>query len=489
MKLRNKVLTTFVLTALALVIALFFLLQWSIEQGAAIYLQREDQEQLPRLATLLGDYYQSEKSWQRFADNPDDWRDWLQKQGFASPMRQGPSFGPPKGMPDDRPPPERDVFMNPPDQPFGGPGGPMTKPFFLLDEQHRAIVGQYNSQGLINAIEINIDGAQQTVGYIGLPPPPGEIDGFWQKPNAARQQKILGFFALGALLVSIMASIPLSARIVRRMLKLHEHVATLTQGHYENRLELKGDDEINGLAQHLNQLAQALSESQRQRRQFTADISHELRTPVASLQANIEAMQDDVLPLTKDTLAQLHEQTQRLGNLINDLYQLALADTDALRFHMSECNIRHLLDDLISVVQPQFQRNQLALTLHCEDDQDYLVWGDEVRLKQVFTNLLENSRRYTHSPGQVEVSATLQDDVIRITVSDSPPGVDKALHARLADRLFRVDSARNRKDGGAGLGLNLCAVIVKAHEGSMTFDDSAFGGLAVTVLLPRIKGE
>lgn len=177
----------------------------------------------------------------------------------------------------------------------------------MLDSAQDPLIGRFNTKGTLTAIRLKQPVGFNTVGYIGLPPPPSRLQNFWHIPLVEKQSELLLYFALGALAISILAAIPLSAHWTQRILQLHEHVKTLANGYYSNRISLTGRDEISDLGDHLNELAVALSDALKQRQQMTADISHELRTPVANLQANIEAMQDEVLPLTQESLAQLNE--------------------------------------------------------------------------------------------------------------------------------------------------------------------------------------
>lgn len=158
-----------------------------------------------------------------------------------------------------------------------------------------------------------------------------------------------------------------------------------------------------------------------------------------------------------------------------------------MKYHFVDCDIRKLLEQLVSEFNASFQGQQLSLKLDFDTASDYRVLGDEERLNQLFTNLLENSRRYTYSPGVVRINVKTLNNAVIATISDSAPGVDKSLHTHLTNRLFRVDDSRSRLSGGSGLGLNLCLSIVKAHKGDLSFSNSPLGGLTVTVQLPKDK--
>lgn len=466
MKLRSKLLAAFIVATLVLVAAVFFLLRWTFERGAETYMRQQEQEQLVELAADLANYYAEYGSWQAFAVDRGRWLNWLR-------VRQ-------TGLPPDlrSEPPERQSQWQDDHR-------HRMKPFYLLDASQQPVAGKASREGLRVPISRQLtNGIDTVVGYVGLPPP-SHPHSFRKTPLASRQQQLMAYFAIGALLISVVVAIPLSSRLSRRILALHQYVASLTQGDYKKRVSVSGNDEIATLADYLNQLAQSLDDTQRQRRQMTADISHELRTPVATLQANIEALQDDVIPLTPEALRQLHAQVLRLSSLIDDLYRLSLADAGAWQFNMGATDLTATLSALVSAYQTVFQQQGLSLILKSTGADDVRVWGDEQRLKQLFINLLENSRRYTHSQGEVLIEISQHNDTVQVTISDSAPGVEKTLQPRLTDRLFRVEASRGRDSGGAGLGLNVCAAIVAAHHGSLAFDDSPLGGLAVVVTLPK----
>ena len=477
MKLRSKLLFSFIAATLVLVMVVLFMLRWSFERGATTYVRQMDQEQLAVLSGELANHYRSAKSWEAFIGHPQRWNQWLQEHAPRPGWPHRDSGSGISSQEDARHEQHKEFHPE------------RYKPFFLLDEQHRLLAGSDAVDPQLAPIEVEQNGATRVVGYLGLPSPPARMRAFWKAPMVAQQRQLFVYFNTGALLVSVLAAIPLSARLVRRILQLHKYVGTLARGSYDNRLTVTGNDEIAGLAQHLNELAQSLADARHQRRQMTADISHELRTPVATLQANLEAMQDGVVPLSQDSVTQLHEQVRRLSKLIDDLYQLSLADAGALTYHKGECDLGELLESIVSTYSARFQQRGVALAVEVAGEGASVVWGDIDRLRQVFANLLENSLRYTNSPGRVRVAVRQPGDSVEVTISDSAPGVDSALYSRLTDRLFRIEDSRNRASGGAGLGLNLCAAIVQAHDGELLFGDSDLGGLAVTVRLPGLAVE
>lgn len=492
MNLRNKLLFSFIAVITVMACSGYLVLRWSFERGAHTYLIKSDKQRLKKLSLELSNYYLLHQSWEAFRNNEAAWRRWISEHDH---------WGIEKSAVDSEvATAESQIFEISTDgnvqprtrapAPFGPP--PLSEhapvmPYFLLDKDAKLIVGNKAKKNTVRPIFVDNWSTPQIVGYVGLPPPPAHVEGFWREPFAASHAELLLLFCLATLALSILAAFPLSSLMTRRISRLHHYVSELSQGHYQRRIALDGRDELALLGQNLDKLAQTLDNGQRQQRQLTADISHELRTPVSGLQSYIEAMQDKLIPFHDESLARLHEQTRRLSKLINDLYQLSLADYNGMSFTMRSCNLGELIKRVAALHEPALLKKHLQLSVRVPTFEIVQVLGDEQRLAQVITNLLENSSRYTDAPGRIEIALTTQDGEVLMSVSDSPPGVPQQLHQRLTERLFRVDPSRNRKSGGSGLGLNLCAAIVAAHDGQLMFSDSTLGGLKVSVKLPLFR--
>jgi len=304
---------------------------------------------------------------------------------------------------------------------------------------------------------------------------------------AASQSHNFIYIALIALAVSLLVAYPLASLLVKRIRLLLTHIRELGRGNYTHRIDLPGRDELNLVAAQLNDLGMALDKSVQSRRAMVADISHELRTPIAVLRAQLEAIEDGVQPCNDNTVRRMHEQTLRLSKLVNDLYELSLADIGALSYRKQALNLRQLIQAQVQSAGPQFQKAGLLLQTREDDQQPLMVLGDEQRLNQLFGNLLQNSLQYTNTPGRVEVSVRRDGTNVIVEVNDSVPGVDASIQPKLFERLFRADSSRNRDSGGAGLGLSLCQSIAEAHGGDISASDSPLGGLSISVRIPLVQ--
>jgi two-component system sensor histidine kinase BaeS len=241
-----------------------------------------------------------------------------------------------------------------------------------------------------------------------------------------------------------------------------------------------GSDELHRLATDFNRLAVALQNAERTRRDFIADISHELRTPLAVLRGELEAIQDGVRRLDNSTLDSLQSEVAMLSQLTDDLYELALADIGELSFEMVPVDVSSLVTSAAESFRERLAAKNVTLNT-IPGATPALMAGDPYRLTQLIKNLLENSLRYTDPGGKVEVVVTAGSDGIRIDVQDSFPSVPESMLPRIFDRLFRVDSSRSRRSGGAGLGLALCQHIVHAHGGTIEARHSALGGLWIMI--------
>ena len=351
---------------------------------------------------------------------------------------------------------------------------------FLLDEHRQLIAGKKQRLEDAFLLELDVDG--KTIGYLGIPFNPALRD--LQDANFAQlQEKKLALVIVIALFIASMASFPLAHLLTKRINILVGQVGHLSRGRYREKITIKGNDELSVLAEHLNNLGEALAQSEQTRRQWVADISHELRTPIAVLQAELEAMEDGVRPIDKPAIHLLSKHSQRLKLLVNDLYELSLTDLGGMTYKKNNMDLTALLNDSVNAMQPQFAQQQIELTIS-SSPLPIFIFGDHNRLQQLFTNLLKNSLQYTNAPGKTVVSLKVENRQAIIAIEDTAPGVDPEHHAKLFDRLYRADSSRNRITGGAGLGLSICKNIVIAHDGQISISNSQYGGLKILISIP-----
>ena len=465
MSLRIKVFFVLLGFSLLLIFCMAGLMRWSFQSGFNDYIQQMDIQRLQAALPHLTRYYAQHSSWTEI--NRD--RGQLTRILLRAQL-------------------EPDDHDDPPDHAFRhSPGNRhFLRKVYLLDASRRLVQGNYSPSAPYPKHEERILDQGNTVGYVGVafkPKPYGKKEAHF----AARQIQNLFNICLLAMLLSFLLSWPISALLVKRIHVLNAYIRKLSQSHYQERVALSGRDELNILAEHLNNLAATLEKNQHSRRKLVADVSHELRTPITTLKALLEAIEDGIHPYNPSTHQRLNHQVTRLQQLIDDLYQLSLSDLGALQYHKTECNLTELINHAIADVKPQLPDID-ALQFTCDNrvSPALTLLADPQRLQQLFSNLLQNSLRYTQTPGTIQLMLEYDDTqkAVRIHLQDSAPGIPDAEKSFLFEPFYRAESSRNREFGGAGLGLNLCKNIVDAHQGHIQIEDSDLGGLHITVTLP-----
>ena len=235
-------------------------------------------------------------------------------------------------------------------------------------------------------------------------------------------------------------------------------------------------------------MAQALEKHQQTQQQWLVDISHELRTPLAILRGEIEAMQDGVRTVTRQGLDSLHIEVMHLGRIVRDLHDLSLIESRNFGSEPAAVNPLEILTETLECFRTRLNRRGIRLDMHETIEGDILILADADRLKQVFSNLLENTLRYAKVPGVVKISLEAGSGEFSVSFEDSGPGVPEESLAFLFDRLYRVDTARSREHGGSGLGLAICKSIVESFGGKIEASNSPAAGLKVSMVFPRHHG-
>jgi signal transduction histidine kinase len=317
----------------------------------------------------------------------------------------------------------------------------------------------------------------ETVGYLASGTGPQE--------DALRQDLNRSILSAGALatLVAVLAGLLLTRTILRPLRRLREAAQEIGAGRLDHRVPVESADEIGALGSVFNDMAAALRRDEQLRQQMMADIAHELRTPVAVMRGQAEALQDGIFPLTVENLAPIHDQTLLLGRLINDLRDLALAEADQLPLDLTEMSLLPLARRVVSAFQPQALAEGLRLEGQWPASLPN-VCADAQRIEQVLGNLLSNAIRYTPAGGAVTVRLWTEAGQVLCAVSDTGPGISPTDLPHVFDRFYRVDKARSRAEGGSGLGLSIAHRLAQAHEGALTAQSVLGQGSTFTLRLP-----
>lgn len=483
-KLFFAILTSSVLVAMAMGMAS----RLTFNRGFLGYLNDQGIERMEALLPALASTWQAQGGWHCFRDNPRQWFRLLRPGGLS--RNQAASDGG-CGNDDgdrDRQPPAATTSPTAPRAP--GPPPPQSDltgvnlRLALLDERRQFIAGNPQVSTTVGADAllrpVQVDG--RTVGWVALVP-------FENVSTLAAQrfaqQQLWASWVIGALAILLAALVAvLLARVFLAPLKrIARGTHALAAGHYDERVEAGSGDELGQLAEDFNRLAHALKQNEKMRRAFMADVSHELRTPLSVLRGELEALEDGVRALTPESIRSLQAETTILGKLVNDLYELSLADVGALSYRMSDIDVITVLRDAVHPYRERLAQHDIALELHLPE-QAVMVLADEGRLGQLLGNLLENSLRYTDAGGRLRLEARIDGKELLLQFDDSAPGVAEDALPKLFDRFYRVESSRNRATGGAGLGLAISTRIAEAHGGSLRAEASPLGGLRLKLSLP-----
>ncbi|TWC64976.1 two-component system sensor histidine kinase BaeS [Pseudomonas sp. SJZ103] len=430
---------------------------WSFGRGFLGFINEQAMERMAQVVPRLATAYQREGNWDFLRNRPDRWFDVMRPDPDAA-----------RASDDFRPPLASDLT------------GALFR-IALLDKDKKRVTGYpaIGEDALIQPVVVN----SETVGWLAVTPFQSvtEAGGERFQQYQLRTSLVMGVF-------SLLLAMLIAWWIARTLLEPVKRVAAATHrlasGDYGSRVAVASDDEVGQLSRDFNQLAYTLERNEKMRREFMADVSHELRTPLSVLRGELEAIEDGVRSLDQSSMKSLQGEVSMLSKLVDDLYELSLADVGALTYRKAPCRLNDLLENSLAMYRERFTARQLQIDLELPRQPVELL-ADASRLQQLFSNLLENAVRYTDVNGTLRISVGVDRDTVRIDFLDSGPGVSASQLPRLFERFYRGESSRNREHGGAGLGLAICRSIANAHDGSLVADHSPYGGLWLILRLPR----
>lgn len=288
-----------------------------------------------------------------------------------------------------------------------------------------------------------------------------------------------------AALAALVVTWYFSRRLQRSIAEVSAAATAVADGRYDIRVSPPGlGEDFQTLAGAFNQMAERLESVESTRRQLFGDLAHEIRTPISVLEAYLEAVEDDVTKLDQDTIAMLRDQTRRLVRFSDDFAALAKAEEGRIVAAPEWLAPDGLIVTTVAAAADRYRAKGVNLDTRIPADLPRL-WADPQRLAQVLANLLDNALRHTPPGGHVDVAATADSRQLTITVRDSGDGIAAEHLSRVFERFYRVDAARDRDHGGAGIGLAIAKALVEAHGGSITAQSAGLGaGTTVTITLP-----
>ena len=377
------------------------------------------------------------------------------------------------------------------------PAAGNTRPypsFTIADENGYALfegggfhIGESIPEPVIDSgIPISADG--QTVGVLVMDqtPFPGTPH---EQEFIRRTDHLLLYGAIGASIVALLLGIFLSRTISRPIRELTLATHAVSEGDLNQQVPVRSNDEIGQLSYAFNNMSAKLSRSVNARRQMTADIAHELRTPLSLILGHAEAVHDGVLPASRENFEIVREEATRLEHLVDDLRTLSLADAGELTIQPQTISPTRLLGEVASLYRLHAQSKNLTFHLDIMPSLSDIEL-DPGRITQVLTNILDNAMHHAPEGGIVTLRAYSTPDSVEFRVHDSGPGLPPEYLERIFDRFYRADESRRRDQGGSGLGLAIAKSIVQAHGGTIRAENAPEHGLTVIITFPlKIEGK
>jgi heavy metal sensor kinase len=282
----------------------------------------------------------------------------------------------------------------------------------------------------------------------------------------------------------------LARRSLSPIAQIAETARRITASNLGDRLKPRqSDDELDHLIKTLNEMISRLEESFKRISQFTADASHELRTPISSMRGEAELVLSKPRPIEEyqRVLANYIEKLDLVTKMINDLILLLKFDSDEAGLEMAPIKLNELLVNLRELFGVLAEQKGIEFTSDEIEEADVL--GDRTRLQQLFTNLIDNAVKFTHPGGRIDVSLRKNEEIARVSISDTGIGIPEEEFEHIFERFYRVDKSRARESGGTGLGLSICQWIAKAHHGKIEVESELGKGSRFTVSLPLLQSK
>ena len=454
---RLRLFISFILVAIISILSFLILVRQGAIQEVRTYMFRGGMAGIENIVTALEDHYQQNQSWAG-ADQL------IRTAGPGQGNRRG-SQGNPAGM-----------------------GAMMGQSLLLVDVQGQVLADSRNSNpaGILDrsqleqAIPLQVDG--ETIGY--LVHEGGNVFTTGDETELVSRLSRAAYIAAGiAIVFALLLAILLSARLLKPVTQLTQAAEDLSEGDLTRRVSIKGDDELAVLGRTFNDMAESLENAEQNRQAMTADIAHELRTPLAVQRAQLEALQDGVYPPTEENLAALLEQNVLLTRLVADLRTLALADAGELQLENIPTDIGKLTARAAERFNLQAAEREVDIEFFLHGScQKILV--DPGRMEQIIGNLISNALRYAPEKSKIQITLNCDVESMVLTVRDNGPGIAEGEQEQIFERFYRSDQGRSRAEGGSGLGLAIARQLAEVQGGQLTARNHPGGGAEFQLTFP-----
>jgi two-component system, OmpR family, sensor histidine kinase BaeS len=448
---RTRIILSFVLVVLVSVGSFVLILRQSAEREVGAFMFRGGMVGLESVVDALEDYYRTNRTWEG-----------VENLFPASVRTQGRH-----GM---------------------GMGGMMTQNLKLADPNGRLLFDSQNdSLGQLTQAELDravaLKNGRRTVGYLLYQTGTAfTVNDQTNLVERLTRAAVIAGLAGGGL--SLLLAILLTYRLARPIEDLKRSAQQVAAGNLSQRVRVVGKDELSSLGTAFNQMAESLQRSEVNRQAMTADIAHELRTPLAVQRAHLEAIEDGLYPMSEENLQPILAQNLLLTRLVDDLRTLALADAGQLSLNVSHVDLLALIREVIARFTPQTVTDQIELVLVEPSSPLPPIQADPTRIGQIISNLITNALRHTPSGGKITLSMEQNNGRLLLSVHDTGPGIPPHSLDRIFDRFYRADTSRSREEGGTGLGLSIARYLARAHGGDLSAANGPDGGAVFILTLP-----
>jgi two-component system sensor histidine kinase BaeS len=298
------------------------------------------------------------------------------------------------------------------------------------------------------------------------------MDKYAVSPNDIHQMfltavhRYLLWATIAALALAFIISYFLIRRVLRPLSQMHAITREVAAGNFSARVDVTSQDEVGELGIAFNRMADSLEQIEKLRKTMVADVAHELRTPLTNLRGYLEALNDEVLPPSRETFTMLQQEIMRLVSLVENLQQLARADAARAFLKREKLSLGEVSDQILSLYRLQIQEKKISVEKSIVPEAEF-VMADRDKLLQAIRNLVENAWKYTPEKGRIAVTTELVPGAVKLTIANSGPGIKESDLPFIFERFFRADRSRARDGGGAGIGLAIVRELIEAHGGNV----------------------
>ena len=459
--LKGKLILSYLVVALVTVLAVSLVI-WLTSGQSLMNLVVE--QQTASLAEAAETYYQSNQTW----------------KGFAEYFFQIEHSNPEIGL-------ENSSQAAPPKREIRGVLG-------LVDLQQRALipafgyeVGQRIPDAMLkDAIAVNVDG--ETIAWI-LPDKKMQFNLNPQEELFMRRITLaVSLAALAGVILAVTMGFLLAGNLLKPIHRLTKASKSLASGQLGQKVPVTSDDELGELTSTFNKMSEDLEYADEQRKRLTADITHDLSTPLQVISGYMEMLEGGEVQLTPARIEVIKKEIEHLRSLVGDLATLTQVETKTLVMQFQPLSAIDLLERLYETFNPIAAQKGIDMVFKVEPDLP-LIYADENRMMQVLKNLTENALRYTPPGGQIRLKASANPSLVVLTFSDDGQGIAREDLPYVFERFYRADKARNANHGKMGLGLSICKALVEVQGGTIQVQSEGSGKGTTFVLSFPIKQE